>query len=73
MAMHPVLDGKLDVGQWRLVGVEEFQMHGQAMKQTLPKTTVRVIEGESGWKGPIRSDNLETTVRGFQNGFIYDA
>jgi len=48
-------------------------MNGQAMKQTLPKTTVRVIEGESGWKGPIRGDNLETTVRGFQNGFVGDA
>jgi len=73
MAMHPVLDGKLYIGQWRLDGFDGFQMNGQAMKQTLPKTTVRVIEGESGWKGPIRGDNLETTVRGFQNGFVCDA
>jgi len=63
MSVHPVLDGKLHIGQWRLVGFDGFQMNGQAVKQTLPKTTVRVIEGESGWKGPIRGDDLETTVR----------
>ena len=39
----------------------------------MPETTVRVIEWESGWKGPIRGNNLATTVRGFQNSFVCDA